>query len=395
MPAQLETAALWRQLNGLRPTRPMVMIDQIPWHEMEVEDELTLRCADPFCRSVETELRRQLYKWQYMRADMVVEPTVGIPKVIHGLGFGIEPQEQVLAQDPSNDVVSHLYVDQIQTEEDLVKIRQLEPRLDVEATGARESRMREIFDGILEINMQGVLPVFAPWDRVVEWRGTEAPLLDLVDRPEHIHSIMERYTTVALYQLDRLEEQGLLGSMQTTIHCTGAQTDELPGAGLDPSHVRAADLWTYGMAQIFVSVSPAMEKEFWLDYAARWFDRFGLGYYGCCEPLHHKIDLIRSLPRVRKISISPFADVEASAARIAGDYVVSRKPPPSLLAYDAWSPQAVEKDLCDTVAICARHGCPVELILKDISTVRYQPQRLWEWARIAAEVVGASVQTAA
>ena len=31
-------------------------------------------------------------------------------------------------------------------------------------------------------------------------------------------------------------------------------------------------------------------------------------------------------------------------------------------------------------------GCHVELIMKDISTVRYQPQRLWQWAEIAMEV---------
>ena len=30
-------------------------------------------------------------------------------------------------------------------------------------------------------------------------------------------------------------------------------------------------------------------------------------------------------------------------------------------------------------------GCVVEVIMKDISTVRYEPRRLWEWARIAAE----------
>ena len=30
-------------------------------------------------------------------------------------------------------------------------------------------------------------------------------------------------------------------------------------------------------------------------------------------------------------------------------------------------------------------GCDVEIIMKDISTVRYEPQRLWEWAQIAAE----------
>ena len=31
-------------------------------------------------------------------------------------------------------------------------------------------------------------------------------------------------------------------------------------------------------------------------------------------------------------------------------------------------------------------GCHVELIMKDISTVRYHPKRLWEWAAIAMEV---------
>jgi len=34
-----------------------------------------------------------------------------------------------------------------------------------------------------------------------------------------------------------------------------------------------------------------------------------------------------------------------------------------------------------------RFGCVLEIHMKDISTVKYQPQRLWEWARIAAEVV--------
>jgi hypothetical protein len=34
----------------------------------------------------------------------------------------------------------------------------------------------------------------------------------------------------------------------------------------------------------------------------------------------------------------------------------------------------------------ASRGCHVELIMKDISTVRYEPQRLWEWESIAMEV---------
>jgi hypothetical protein len=32
------------------------------------------------------------------------------------------------------------------------------------------------------------------------------------------------------------------------------------------------------------------------------------------------------------------------------------------------------------------NGCIVEIIMKDISTLRYQPERLKEWAIIASEV---------
>ena len=50
LPVQQETISLWKALNGLRPVRPMVMIDQISWHEMDVDGELVLRTEDPFCQ---------------------------------------------------------------------------------------------------------------------------------------------------------------------------------------------------------------------------------------------------------------------------------------------------------------------------------------------------------
>jgi hypothetical protein len=40
----------------------------------------------------------------------------------------------------------------------------------------------------------------------------------------------------------------------------------------------------------------------------------------------------------------------------------------------------------DTRFVEITRGCHVELILKDISTVRYQPQQLWEWARVDKEM---------
>jgi len=387
LPVQQETISLWKALNGLKPVRPMVMIDQIPWHEMEVDAELALQTEDELCREWETTLRRTLYCWRHMRADMVVEPVIEVPKVIRGEGFGIQVIEEAAVLDPRNDVYGHGYVDQLKTEADLEKIREPQVRLDEPATAAREEMAHRVFDGILEVRMQGRFPAFNPWDAIVQWHTPEQSLIDLVERPEFIHRLMSRLTEVSLSLLDQLEEQGLLGFGQQRVHCTGAYTDELPAPGFDPKRPRARDLWTYGMAQIFASVSPAMHQEFWLDYAARWYSRFGLGYYGCCEPLDGKIEIIRNLPRVRKISMSPWADVARGAERIGRDFVFSRKPSPAFLAREVWDPAAVEKDLRDTLERCAPHGCPVEFILKDISTVRYQPQRLWEWADIAMRVV--------
>jgi hypothetical protein len=131
-----------------------------------------------------------------------------------------------------------------------------------------------------------------------------------------------------------------------------------------------------------------MYEEFEVDYAIRWYSRFGLGYYGCCEPLHDRVDIIRRIPNVRKISMSAWADVDRGAEAIGRDFVFSRKPSPALVALETWEPEAIEKDLRRTLDACARHGCPVEITLKDISTVRNQPQRVWEWAEIASRLVG-------
>lgn len=387
LPVQKETIALWKDLNRLKPVRGMVMIDQISWHEMDVDGELTLQTEDGFCRGFEGQLRRTLYLWKHMPVDMVVQPFVNVYKAIHGAGFGVGVIEETAVSDPRNSVVGHRYIDQFKTEDDIMKIQMPIISYDENATRQTKEKAQELFDGILDVRIQGALPGFAPWDSIVMWHGTNNMIIDMLDRPDFMHKIIGRLTDAYLSMLDQFEEKGLLGSDQDTIHCSGAFTDELPAPGFDPQRPRAKDLWTSGMAQIFSTVSPAMHQEFEIDYAKRWFARFGLGYYGCCEPLDEKIGIIRNLPKVRKISMSPWVDLERGAERIGRDFVFSRKPNPAFLAWDTWRPEAVEQDLRETKEKCNLYGCPYEFILKDISTVHYQPQRLWEWADIAMKVV--------
>jgi hypothetical protein len=387
LPIQQERIDLWKASNDLHPKRPMVNIDQVCWNEMNVDDELTLQSEDGLCQFIEFNLRERLYRHKHLPVDFVVEPFVDVPKVYHSTGLGITIHEEIAVTDPQNSVVGHRFIDQLETEADLAKIHNPEITLDEKATDELEAKANEILDGAMPVHMQGNVLPFSPWDTLATWRSAEKILWDLIDRPEFMHAIMRKLTEANLCLLDQMEEQGLLSSSYQWIHCTGAYTDQLPAPGYDPKRVRAKDTWCYGQAQVFSTVSPAMHKAFDLDYAVQWYERFGLGYYGCCEPLDAKVHLIKSLPHVRKISMSPWTNQERGAEQLGKDFVFSRKPNPAFLAVDDWNAARVAEDLRTTVKICKAHGCPVELILKDISTVRYQPQRLWEWAEIAMQVV--------
>ena len=387
LPAQQATISLWKATNALRPVRPMVMSDRIPWHEMNIDDELTLRTADAFARELETELRRTLYQWAHMRADMVVRPLVQVAKVIVDDGLGAGKVEETLAQDAENEIVAHRYIDQIADEVDERKIRVPTVRLDAAATTQREAKAHEALDGILEVQMQGIVPSYKLWDQVVEMCNAELVLFDLADRPEHMMAIAVAWSAAWQAYLDILERDGLLGFDQTYIDCAGAFTDELPADGFDAGKPMAKDLWTCGNAQIFGSLSRAMTGEFELPFAAQWYARFGLGYYGCCDPLHNKIDLVRRIPNIRKISGSPWANLPKIAEQTGGDFVLSCKPNPAPLALDAWDVEPPLADVRRSIEVAAGTGRPVELILKDISTVRRQPQRLWDWERRVMEIV--------
>ena len=208
----------------------------------------------------------------------------------------------------------------------------------------------------------------------------------MIDQPELMHRVVGRMAQGYMAMLDQLEAQGLLAGPASLIHCTGAYTDELPAEGYDPERPRVKDMWTAGLAQMLATVSPAMFKEFEVDYVAPICERFGLVYYGCCDPLDGKMREVRMIPNVRKVSMSPWTNEARGAEEIGREFVFSRKPNPAFLAAERFDPEHVRKDLLATRKVCERHGCPLEFILKDISTVRYEPQRLFAWGEVAMQV---------
>lgn len=389
LPVHEEKRKLWVEHNGLRPLRPMVMIDQVCWNEMNNNEGIVTHCEDSFLAMLEGNLRRMLYRWEHFPVDLVFDNWITVPKAINNTRFGIEIQEETESTSEDGNVLSHSYENLFQSEEDLEKIKTPVVTHDEAETARRSAMANDIFEGILEVRVEGQTPYLSIWDPLSTWMSVEDALFGMVDKPDLIHGMLQRMTDGYLSMLDQMEDQGLLTSQesQTGIHCTGAYTDELPAEGYDPEKPRCQDLWCFGLAQMLGTVSPSMYEEFETDYFSKIAERFGLVYYGCCEPLDKKMEQVRKTPNVRKISMSPWADHRNGAEEIGKDFVFSSKPNPAHVAMDSFDEGLIRKELTEIKAACDDNGCALEFILKDLSTVKHDPQRLDKWAKIAMEIV--------
>lgn len=373
----------WKALYDRKPMKPMFSIDQICWHELERQEEMVLKCTDPFARELESQLRALLYRWKHFPCDMVVKPYYELGKIIRntGTGAGCSTQDE----SGHEGAQSHLYTDCIPDEEALEKLRVPEITYDREASESRKAHAEEYLGDILPVRLTGTLLWEALWDRIVFSRGAEPVLYDLIDRPEFLHALMKKLVDIEMKTIDQYEEQNLLEADGAFCHCLETYCSELPKPGFDSEHVRACDCWVSGAAQIFSEVSPAMHDEFEIEYMKPLYERFGLVNYGCCEPLHQKIDIVKKIKNVRAISISPWAKVDVAAEAMGAEYVMARKPNPAYVAFDQMNTDVIRKEIRDTLTACRKNNTPVVFVLKDITTVRNQPERLDIWHNVVKE----------
>ena len=68
------------------------------------------------------------------------------------------------------------------------------------------------------------------------------------------------------------------------------------------------------------------------------------------------------------------------------NYVISRKPSPAIFATQSFDSVLARKEIREFMEQ-TEGNCHVEMIMKDVSTVKYDPQRLWEWEKICMDEV--------
>jgi hypothetical protein len=142
-------------------------------------------------------------------------------------------------------------------------------------------------------------------------------------------------------------------------------------------------MWGFSESQETVGLSPEMFNEFIFPYQKTLLEKFGLNSYGCCEPLDSRWQVIRNFPRLRKVSVSPFADLEKMAHCLEDRYCFCMKPHPTDLAMPTLDEEKVRKDL--RKAFEQTRDCRVEVLMQDTHTIGGNPQNVINWVRIAKE----------
>jgi hypothetical protein len=381
LPVQGERRVRAADINGLIQRRPMVWIHEIPWHEMDIDGKLRLVCENDFAREIEWFFRSALFRWEYFQVDMIVENYYPVLRKFIDSSGGFNVREDTLATDERNHIISHSYIDQLDT---LEKVEALPmPRIEAypEEDKARVEAAEEILGDILPVNLAGYNIYHAPWDVIPRMRGVSAIMFDLMDRPELMRATIKKFTEHGLSRMKQMETLGLLDGGLPEVHCTPAYV-----SGFTPGPSKLKGIWFRGMAQMFSDISPAMHDEFDLQYMKPLMAECGLAYYGCCEALDNKISLLKTIPNLRKIGVSPRANPEKCAEQIGGAYVYAHKPNPAHVA-GAFDVDTVRREIARVADTCIKNKCPYEFVLKDISTAGYKPGNLIDWARTVTETL--------
>lgn len=380
-----EKITLWKALNRGAMQRPMVMVDQLPWNELAENEELALQVTVPFWRDVECSLTRSLYQWKHFPVDLVLEPYISLPMAAKNSRFGMMPLAQCLGEDGTTAYSQHFVV-QLKKMEEVQQILDIQITHNTQETQERLEAAQELFGDLAPIRMRGLNFHLGVWDFLSQVMGPDQVLYALLDKPELVHAAMDRLTQSTLCGVRQAQELGVLDSDANLCHCSHIYTDELlpgSGAGLGPL---AKNCWGMGLAQILTAVSPAMFAEFELPYIQRMAEPFGMLYYGCCDRMDDRLDYVRQIPNVRKISCSPWSDKRNFAQQIGQSIVMSNKPTPAYLGTTEFNEDMIRSDLEETYAVAKENKVNLEFILKDVSTVRRDPARLDKWAKIAMEV---------
>ena len=356
----------WRAINSLRPAPPPIYIRAFAWREAP-ESQLT--CKDSIARDLEHFFRYNLFQFRFAD-DMVYNPWRQSGPCFKTQGWGLNPKlnfanateglEAYKMETPIQDYAA-----------DLAKLSPPRLQIDEAATAEREAITHDLIGDLMPVEIYR-----GAWTRgwtgdiamtLGNLRGMENLMTDVYEEPENLKRLVAFLRDGILSLLDETERAGQLTLLE---HSNQAMpyADGLPDPAPNVRGVAASQLWHFQAAQEFALIGPEQHREFLLEFQKEIFKRYALIAYGCCEDLTNKISMLREIPNLRRIAVTPFANVAKCAEQIGSDYTISYRPNPALLAA-GYSKDRLRTKMREDFAALRANGCIFDVTLKDIETL--------------------------
>ena len=379
-PIEEEKKRLWFKLNALEATRPLIFCDpENGWNEIITADQL--QCHGDLAREWEMRLRKEIFWAESMGDDRVTQRHFNIPYTYTMTDWGMR-ETRIGGADGG----AYRWDAPLQDYADFDKLRYPTISIDYDSTEMMVNLAEEVFRGLLKVRLKGVWWWSLGMTRtLVDLRGLTQILLDMYDYPDELHQLMAFLRDGYLAIVDSLEDRGLLSLNNdgTYVGSGGfGWTNELPQSDFQ-GKVRTIDMWGFAESQETSVVSPDMFGTFIFPYQLPILERFGLNCYGCCEPLDQRWEYVKQIPNLRRVSVSPWANLEDMSEKLGSSYIFSMKPNPAYLAVPSIDEDFIRKELRKAIEIT--RGCRVEIIMKDNHTIGKNPDNVIRWCRIAQE----------
>jgi hypothetical protein len=387
-PVMAERQSLWLQHSALNGSRPMILAETVG-----VLDELipleTIRCQEPWARNLERSLREIIFRYESVKDDFVVQPFIDYGWLVDIGDFGVTTT--LIHGENAGKRGSYHWdppIKNLDTDLDKLHFRQLS--VDRQKTTAWATFLDDHFGDILPIRLRANYW----WTTGLTWTainliGLEPLMMAMYDNPKGLHRLMGFLRDECLHFIGWFESEGLLNLNNEADYIGSGSigfTENLPQPGWkNGDSVRLIDLWGLSESQETVGISPRMFEEYIFPYQLPVIQQFGLSYYGCCEPVHNRWHIIKRIPNLRRVSISPWCDEEQMAAELGQDYIYCRKPNPTLISTGYFDEEAIKDDIRTTLRYAG--DCAVEFAMKDVHTLNDEPNRLGRWVALAREVI--------
>lgn len=385
---QNQRRMLWRKHNSLEATRPLIYVRWFACSH-EVIPQETLKCEDPFYRGYERFFRERIFQ-DYIGDDFIIEPWVTVNASYDTPTGSLRWGPEIKFIRTGMKGGAGRYDPPLKNPEDIKKLVKPRHAIDEKATAEKADKLRDAVGDILEVNVDRG-PYYRMWNAdlstdLAYLRGLEQIMWDMSDRPQWLHELLAFMRDSVLEVHRQAEEEG---DWRLCNHENQAMpyAKELADPRANSDSVHRGQLWCFMASQEFAQVSPEMFWEFMLQYQIPIAKKFGLVAYGCCEDLTRKIKYLKKIPNLRRIAVTPWADVRSCAEQIGQDYVLSWRPNPAEMICVGFEPDRIRKVVRSALEVFKENRSFVDIVLKDIETVQGKPENLREWTRIVRGII--------